>query len=164
MLLFNVFFLKIKKYDCDRRSDKCRWDNPLCFISKNNKQDLSDFDPPNLPLFIFTFFLLFIHPFPLTSPFIIKHNHLSLSSFIPFFLFLFTNHYLFNPRMAAAGDLFRHGLPEVGGAGKLHVLAVDDSHVDRKVIERLLKISSCKGKELKMLNLSVFCCSFSIGF
>ncbi|KAL5146334.1 Two-component response regulator ARR6 [Glycine soja] len=46
--------------------------------------------------------------------------------------------------MAAAGDLFRHGLPEVGGAGKLHVLAVDDSHVDRKVIERLLKISSCK--------------------
>ena len=66
--------------------------------------------------------------------------------------------------MASAGDLFTHGLPEVGGAGKLHVLAVDDSHVDRKVIERLLKISSCKGKELKMLNLSVFCCSFSIGF
>ncbi|GAV66249.1 Response_reg domain-containing protein [Cephalotus follicularis] len=27
---------------------------------------------------------------------------------------------------------------------ELHVLAVDDSHVDRKVIERLLKISSCK--------------------
>ena len=26
-----------------------------------------------------------------------------------------------------------------------HVLAVDDSFVDRKVIERLLKISSCKG-------------------
>ncbi|CAJ1975212.1 unnamed protein product [Sphenostylis stenocarpa] len=45
--------------------------------------------------------------------------------------------------MAAAGDVFRQGLPEVG-AGKLHVLAVDDSHVDRKVIERLLKISSCK--------------------
>ncbi|XP_027339700.1 two-component response regulator ARR6-like isoform X2 [Abrus precatorius] len=45
--------------------------------------------------------------------------------------------------MAAAGDVFRHSLPEVG-AGKLHVLAVDDSHVDRKVIERLLKISSCK--------------------
>lgn len=28
---------------------------------------------------------------------------------------------------------------------ELHVLAVDDSLVDRKVIERLLKISSCKG-------------------
>lgn len=28
---------------------------------------------------------------------------------------------------------------------ELHVLAVDDSHVDRKVIERLLKISSCRG-------------------
>ncbi|BAT79571.1 hypothetical protein VIGAN_02248000 [Vigna angularis var. angularis] len=42
--------------------------------------------------------------------------------------------------MAAASDVFR---PEVG-SGKLHVLAVDDSHVDRKVIERLLKISSCK--------------------
>ena len=27
-----------------------------------------------------------------------------------------------------------------------HVLAVDDSLVDRKVIERLLKISSCKGR------------------
>ncbi|XP_010550669.1 PREDICTED: two-component response regulator ARR5 [Tarenaya hassleriana] len=31
------------------------------------------------------------------------------------------------------------GSPEL-----LHVLAVDDSHVDRKFIERLLKISSCK--------------------
>lgn len=29
-------------------------------------------------------------------------------------------------------------------AQELHVLAVDDSHVDRKVIEQLLKISSCK--------------------
>lgn len=29
-----------------------------------------------------------------------------------------------------------------------HVLAVDDSLVDRKVIERLLKISSCKGSSL----------------
>ncbi|KAL2321890.1 hypothetical protein Fmac_026269 [Flemingia macrophylla] len=29
-------------------------------------------------------------------------------------------------------------------ASQLHVLAVDDSLVDRKVIERLLKISSCK--------------------
>ncbi|XVE84982.1 hypothetical protein DITRI_Ditri17bG0055400 [Diplodiscus trichospermus] len=27
---------------------------------------------------------------------------------------------------------------------EVHVLAVDDSHVDRKVIERLLRISSCK--------------------
>ncbi|XP_019154212.1 PREDICTED: two-component response regulator ARR6-like [Ipomoea nil] len=31
-----------------------------------------------------------------------------------------------------------------GGVHELHVLAVDDSHVDRKVIERLLKISACK--------------------
>ncbi|KAL3640643.1 Two-component response regulator arr15 [Castilleja foliolosa] len=30
------------------------------------------------------------------------------------------------------------------GAQELHVLAVDDSFVDRKVIERLLKISCCK--------------------
>ncbi|ESW10125.1 hypothetical protein PHAVU_009G182800 [Phaseolus vulgaris] len=42
--------------------------------------------------------------------------------------------------MSAVGDVF---IPEVA-AGELHVLAVDDSHVDRKVIERLLKISSCK--------------------
>ncbi|XP_009777129.1 two-component response regulator ARR15-like [Nicotiana tabacum] len=32
----------------------------------------------------------------------------------------------------------------LSGAQELHVLAVDDSHVDRKVIERLLKISCCK--------------------
>lgn len=31
------------------------------------------------------------------------------------------------------------------GSEEVHVLAVDDSHVDRKVIERLLKVSSCKG-------------------
>ncbi|RYR08463.1 hypothetical protein Ahy_B05g076162 isoform B [Arachis hypogaea] len=45
--------------------------------------------------------------------------------------------------MAAAADVFIQRLPEVS-ARELHVLAVDDSHVDRKVIERLLKISSCK--------------------
>jgi len=56
--------------------------------------------------------------------------------------------------MAAAGDVF---VPEVG-AGELHVLAVDDSHVDRKVIERLLKISSCKGIGLKMKNFRAFVC------
>ncbi|XP_054806455.1 two-component response regulator ARR6-like isoform X2 [Prosopis cineraria] len=51
--------------------------------------------------------------------------------------------------MTIAGDLFRVNLPQVldespSGSQELHVLAVDDSHVDRKVIERLLKISSCK--------------------
>lgn len=30
----------------------------------------------------------------------------------------------------------------------LHVLAVDDSMVDRKFIERLFRVSSCKGKVL----------------
>lgn len=55
--------------------------------------------------------------------------------------------------MAAAGEVLRRNLPErvevsdgsPSGSRELHVLAVDDSHVDRKVIERLLKISSCKG-------------------
>jgi two-component response regulator (ARR-A family) len=52
--------------------------------------------------------------------------------------------------MAAAGEIFRSNLTELleeshSGADELHVLAVDDSLVDRKVIERLLKISSCKG-------------------
>nr|KYP41806.1 Two-component response regulator ARR6 [Cajanus cajan] len=42
--------------------------------------------------------------------------------------------------MATAANLL---MPEMG-AGKLHVLVIDDSHVDRKVIEHLLKISSCK--------------------
>ncbi|XP_019462542.1 PREDICTED: two-component response regulator ARR5-like isoform X2 [Lupinus angustifolius] len=51
--------------------------------------------------------------------------------------------------MTTAGDVFRHTLPELleespSGAAELHVLAVDDSFVDRKVIERLLKVSSCK--------------------
>ncbi|XP_065876599.1 two-component response regulator ARR5-like [Euphorbia lathyris] len=51
--------------------------------------------------------------------------------------------------MATAGDLFRRTLPQEfgisnGSSEELHVLAVDDSLVDRKVIERLLKISSCK--------------------
>lgn len=31
-------------------------------------------------------------------------------------------------------------------SNEVHVLAVDDSLVDRKVIERLLRITSCKGK------------------
>ncbi|GAU33953.1 hypothetical protein TSUD_148740 [Trifolium subterraneum] len=45
------------------------------------------------------------------------------------------------------GDVLRQSLPEVGvdgGLAELHVLAVDDSFVDRKVIERLLKFTSCK--------------------
>ena len=29
---------------------------------------------------------------------------------------------------------------------QFHVLAVDDSHLDRKMIERLLQKSSCQGK------------------
>lgn len=55
--------------------------------------------------------------------------------------------------MATAGEILRRSLTEevefskgsVSGSEELHVLAVDDSFVDRKVIERLLKISSCKG-------------------
>ncbi|RDX58542.1 Two-component response regulator ARR5, partial [Mucuna pruriens] len=48
--------------------------------------------------------------------------------------------------MAIAGDIFRSNLTDIldSAAPELHVLAVDDSLVDRKVIERLLKISSCK--------------------
>ncbi|KAJ1439006.1 Signal transduction response regulator, receiver domain [Sesbania bispinosa] len=51
--------------------------------------------------------------------------------------------------MATTGEVFRQNLTEVleespSGVDELHVLAVDDSLVDRKVIERLLKISSCK--------------------
>ncbi|KAI4326676.1 hypothetical protein MLD38_031964 [Melastoma candidum] len=41
--------------------------------------------------------------------------------------------------MAMAGEVLRGGFPE-----ELHVLAVDDSLVDRKVIEKLLKRLSCK--------------------
>ncbi|GMI93299.1 response regulator 4, INDUCED BY CYTOKININ 7, maternal effect embryo arrest 7, RESPONCE REGULATOR 1 [Hibiscus trionum] len=38
----------------------------------------------------------------------------------------------------------RFNLPATDTAEEVHVLAVDDSLVDRKVIERLLRISSCK--------------------
>lgn len=33
---------------------------------------------------------------------------------------------------------------------EVHVLAVDDSLVDRKVIERLLRITSCKGPYVRL--------------
>ncbi|KAL5845039.1 hypothetical protein ACOSQ4_010997 [Xanthoceras sorbifolium] len=38
------------------------------------------------------------------------------------------------------GETYR----STAGCEELHILAVDDSSVDRKVIERLLKMSSCK--------------------
>lgn len=41
------------------------------------------------------------------------------------------------------------------GGQEFHVLAVDDSIIDRKVIERLLKISCCKGVFL-FLSVGVF--------
>ncbi|KOM33211.1 hypothetical protein LR48_Vigan01g276700 [Vigna angularis] len=51
--------------------------------------------------------------------------------------------------MAITGEIFRQNLTELleespSGSPELHVLAVDDSLVDRNVIERLLKVSSCK--------------------
>ncbi|KAI9117171.1 hypothetical protein K1719_011337 [Acacia pycnantha] len=51
--------------------------------------------------------------------------------------------------MTIADDVFRLNLPQVlddtpSCSQDFHVLAVDDSHVDHKVIKRLLKISSCK--------------------
>ena len=50
----------------------------------------------------------------------------------------------------AVGEVMRMEVPTGGdltvSSPDLHVLAVDDSIVDRKVIERLLRISSCKGK------------------
>lgn len=40
-------------------------------------------------------------------------------------------------------------IPMVGERGELfHVLAIDDSVIDRKIIERLLKISSYKGGDV----------------
>ncbi|KAL4348768.1 hypothetical protein GQ457_17G005770 [Hibiscus cannabinus] len=42
-----------------------------------------------------------------------------------------------------AGEMDGYGL-SASDTEEVHVLAVDDSHVDRKVIERLLKITSCK--------------------
>ncbi|KAL6181525.1 hypothetical protein ACLB2K_048180 [Fragaria x ananassa] len=48
--------------------------------------------------------------------------------------------------MATTGDVLRLNVPESFDLSEkeLHVLAVDDSIIDRKVIEKLLKISCCK--------------------
>lgn len=45
----------------------------------------------------------------------------------------------------AVGDLSSSS--SSSSSQELHVLAVDDSFVDRKVIERLLRISACKGNK-----------------
>ena len=45
---------------------------------------------------------------------------------------------------------------------ELHVLAVDDSFVDRKVIERLLRISACKGNKEAKPFLKIFLFSSSM--
>ena len=68
--------------------------------------------------------------------------------------------------MAAIGEFIRPKLPgniEFSGdsSAELHVLAVDDSLVDRKVIERLLKNSSCKG--IKVLHGFTYLFVFLIG-
>lgn len=49
--------------------------------------------------------------------------------------------------MATAGEVLRRNVQESYELSEkeLHVLAVDDSIIDRKVIEKLLKISCCKG-------------------
>lgn len=44
---------------------------------------------------------------------------------------------------------------------ELHVLAVDDNLIDRKLVERLLKISSCKGSNFSDQNPFItFCILF----
>lgn len=45
----------------------------------------------------------------------------------------------------------------------VHVLAVDDSLIDRKVIERLLKITSCKGTAL-LIYVVVVCSKRTISY
>lgn len=80
-------------------------------------------------------------------------NHGTLFSFFFFDTFIFFFFELILD-MEISGVLSRRNMPdEIGGFDlspghseeEAHVLAVDDSLVDRKVIERLLKISSCKG-------------------
>lgn len=73
----------------------------------------------------------------------------------------------------AVGEVMRMEIPAGGDltvtSPELHVLAVDDSIVDRKVIERLLRISSCKGNYQNLclsafpsLSVSVLCLLFSL--
>lgn len=47
---------------------------------------------------------------------------------------------------------------EVAGDEKPHVLAVDDSFVDRKIIEKLLTSSACKGTD--SIHIVIFLVSF----
>lgn len=52
-------------------------------------------------------------------------------------------------RRAERVEEFEELLPLTESTNEVHVLAVDDSLVDRIVIERLLKITSCKGNFFK---------------
>lgn len=70
--------------------------------------------------------------------------------------------------MAAAGEIFRSNFTELldespSSADELHVLAVDDNLVDRKVIERLLKISSCKGNNKHHIEFNSICLRILFG-
>lgn len=80
--------------------------------------------------------------------------HSFLSFFFPFnsklpLRFIRTNLHIFPELAMAVGEVMRMDIPAGGDltvtSPELHVLAVDDSIVDRKVIERLLRISACKG-------------------
>lgn len=69
-----------------------------------------------------------------------------LAFLLSFFLSLCSNiyHTTFSSSMARNTTFWS---PENIDSHDVHVLAVDDSLIDRKVIERLLKITSCKGTQ-----------------
>jgi len=99
-----------------------------------------------------------------------------ISFFLSFYLYKWPNHchhgftsYLSLPFSSKSSNI-RWSMAEVmlprkmeilnhsskfGSPDPLHVLAVDDSHVDRKFIERLLRVSSCKGNYYSYFEKSV---------
>lgn len=48
------------------------------------------------------------------------------------------------------------------GHEELHVLAVDDNLIDRKLVEKLLKISSCKGSTFQIFLIKIYYFLYSL--
>lgn len=104
-------------------SDLALWDGDFGGSYFNTKLFLSQ---SHLPLFFFFFF------------FITQTQNINLSSNQPFFQFIlcfFKN----------LQSIFTFSQMGMAAESQFHVLAVDDSLIDRKLIERLLRTSSYQG-------------------
>ena len=108
---------------------------------------------PNCPDFLQDLCILSNGLFPFKTvlpPFSFLYHHLFFFFVVTYFgvaLFFFDTHIYF----------FFFAIMGMATDAQFHVLAVDDSLIDRKLIERLLKTSSCHGKFIFI----IFSCQFN---